>query len=383
MEPNINFIDKSNPYELRFDIEHCDVSFANSLRRIMISETPTIAFDTVDFENSSLKVITNTGALHNEMLVHRLGMIPINISDPLMFDPTDYKFVLDVQNTGNTILDVTSGDFRVIDNKQNRDMDVNEFFPTNPVTKDHILINRLKPNPGGGEGEKIHIEGTAQMGIGKENSRWSPCSCVTYIYKKDPAKFESALSHHLSVKRETNPELTVEQEGDIVNTFRINEEERYFYTDESNNPNIFEFYIESVGVILASKILDQSFDILVKKIEKFRSAFDDHIRGGDSRVKIMESPTVMTAHDIIIDEEDHTLGFLLQSYIDILVPEVKFVGYNNPHPLKKNIVLRISTAKNDISDIKSVIHTVTKGVIDICRALQKQVKTEFATTSAH
>ena len=378
MEPNINFIDKTKPDELRFDLENCDVSLANSLRRIMISETPTIAFDTIDYEISSLKVITNTGALHNEMLLHRLGMIPINVSDPLMFDPTDYKFVIEVQNTGNTILDVTSKDFRVIDNKTNRDMDVNDFFPPNPVTKDHILITRLKPNPGGGEGEKIHIEGTARIGIGKENSRWAPCSCVTYIYKKDSAKFESALSHHLAVQKENNPDITAEQEGDIINTFRINEEERYFYTDESNNPNIFEFYIESVGVILASKILDQSFDILVKKIEKFRSAFDDHIRGGESSVNIMESPTVMTAHDIIIDDEDHTLGFLLQSYIERLIPEVKFVGYNNPHPLKKNIVLRISTAKNDISDIKSVIHTVTKGVIDICRDLQKQVKAEFA-----
>ena len=82
--------------------------------------------------------------------------------------------------------------------------------------------------------------------------------------------------------------------------------------------------------------------------------------------------------DIIIDEEDHTLGFLLQSYIEKLVPEVKFVGYNNPHPLKKNIVLRISTAKNDISDIKTVIDTVTKGLTNICRDLQKIVMTEFA-----
>ena len=53
----------------------------------------------------------------------------------------------------------------------------------------------------------------------------------------------------------------------------------------------------------------------------------------------MESPTVMSAFDIIIDEEDHTLGFLLQSYIERLVPEVKFVGYNNPHPLKKILFL--------------------------------------------
>ena len=52
----------------------------------MISEIPTVAFDTMDYENSSLKVIQNSGALHNEMLVHRMGMIPI-IKDTLMYDP--------------------------------------------------------------------------------------------------------------------------------------------------------------------------------------------------------------------------------------------------------------------------------------------------------
>ena len=379
MDPNINFTDKSTPDELRFDLENVDVSLANSIRRIMISEIPTVAFDTIDYENSSLKVIHNSGALHNEMLVHRLGMIPINIEDPLLYDPTDYKFILDVQNTKNTMLDVTSKDIKVIDNKTNGEIDSEEFFPANPITGDHILITRLKPNPGGGEGERIHIEGTAVKGIGKENSRWSPCSCVTYIYKKDESKFQEAVTHHVTTLSQKKDEaFTPEQEADIINTFRINEEERYFYTDESNNPNIFEFYIESVGVLKAHSILSQAFDVLVKKIGNFKTNFDGHVRGEETSVKVMESPTVMSAFDIIIDEEDHTLGFLLQSYIERLVPEVKFVGYNNPHPLKKNIVLRISTSKNDMDDIKSVIATVCKGLIDICRSLQDIVKKEFA-----
>lgn len=381
MEPNINFIDKSTTDELRFDLEHCDVSLANSLRRIMISEIPTVAFDTIDYENSSLKVIHNSGALHNEMLVHRLGMIPIFVDDPLMFDPTDYKFILDVQNTKNTVIDVTSKDIKVIDTRTNRDVDNEQFFPANPITGDHILITRLKPNPGGGDGERIHIEGTASKGIGKENSRWSPCSCLVYIYKKDSSKFEAGLSHHLAIHREKNPDLTDEQELDIVNTFKINEEERYYYTDEENNPNIFEFYIESVGAIHPKNILSQSFDVLIKKITNFKTNFDGHIRGEDTSVKVMESPTVMSAFDIIIDEEDHTLGFLLQSYIERLVPGINFVGYNNPHPLKKNIVLRISTSKNDIDDIKAVVATVCKGLTDICRDLQKIVRDEFAIPS--
>lgn len=55
---------------IHFSLSNVDLSMANALRRIMISEVPTMAIDLVEFEN-------NTSVLSDEFLAHRLGMIPL------------------------------------------------------------------------------------------------------------------------------------------------------------------------------------------------------------------------------------------------------------------------------------------------------------------
>jgi DNA-directed RNA polymerase I and III subunit RPAC1 len=79
---------------MEFDLVGVDASIANAFRRILISEVPTIAIETVF-------VMNNTSIIHDEILSQRLGLIPIK-ADALQFDykmgstddPTDL-------NTGN------------------------------------------------------------------------------------------------------------------------------------------------------------------------------------------------------------------------------------------------------------------------------------------
>lgn len=54
------------------------VQMANSLRRIMIEEAPTIAIENVF-------IVNNTGVMSDEALAHRLGLIPLKI-DPSLFE---------------------------------------------------------------------------------------------------------------------------------------------------------------------------------------------------------------------------------------------------------------------------------------------------------
>lgn len=62
-----------------FDIIGIDASLANAFRRIMLSEVPTMAIENVFFED-------NTSIVVDEMVAHRLGLIPIKA------DPREYDF---------------------------------------------------------------------------------------------------------------------------------------------------------------------------------------------------------------------------------------------------------------------------------------------------
>jgi DNA-directed RNA polymerases I and III subunit RPAC1 len=75
---------KLNNEEIIFEIINIDASLANTFRRIMIAEVPTMAIEKVVF-------IDNTGVMTDEILAHRLGLIPIQV-DPRVFVERSIKF---------------------------------------------------------------------------------------------------------------------------------------------------------------------------------------------------------------------------------------------------------------------------------------------------
>lgn len=63
--------------EIVFEMKGVDAPIANALRRILISEVPTMAIEKVFINN-------NTSIIPDEVLAHRLGLIPI-AADPRKF----------------------------------------------------------------------------------------------------------------------------------------------------------------------------------------------------------------------------------------------------------------------------------------------------------
>ena len=64
-------IKKLNKEEIVFDLVGAEPPLANALRRIMLSEIPTVAIETVTMWQ-------NTSIIPDENLAHRMGLIPIN-----------------------------------------------------------------------------------------------------------------------------------------------------------------------------------------------------------------------------------------------------------------------------------------------------------------
>lgn len=79
MQNLIVSVQRLTPSTIEFDLVGVDASVANALRRIMIAEVPTIAIEDVYVWN-------NTSIMQDEVLAHRMGLVPLQI------DPRTMKF---------------------------------------------------------------------------------------------------------------------------------------------------------------------------------------------------------------------------------------------------------------------------------------------------
>ena len=351
-EPKLTQFTYTDPETLKFQAEDVDCSLLNALRRIIIGEVPTMAFRTEYGRESDIKILKNTSALHNEFLAHRLSLIPIHydytkFSD---FSPDKYLFVIKKQNNTNRTMDVTTEHIEIKDISKDPPTIMSDdfrenLFPRDPITKDFILINKLKPSKSGigEEGEELDITMRATMGIGNENSQFCPTCVSVFTNVQDPEKVDAEFNDLIARKnaeRKGNPLSTAEVNAERI-TFNSLDAQRYFYTDERGEPNRFEFTIESDGRIPSHVILTTSMDIFKDHIRQFVARVKD-----ETQVEIYSSDCIMNSYDVAISDEDYTIGYLLQYYIyklyqNIENPVVKYVASNVPHPLESKLVFRI------------------------------------------
>ena len=151
---------------ISFHVDNLSHAFLNALRRLIISDIPTIAFRTEYGRESDIVVHKNTSSLHNEFLTHRISLVPIHYDSSKIenFEKDKYEFFIEVTNKSTKPMDVTTEHIQIRDLSQEPHVllskdQCQKFFPPNRITGDYILLNRLKPNRGGLEqqGETMHI----------------------------------------------------------------------------------------------------------------------------------------------------------------------------------------------------------------------------------
>eukprot|EP00177_Eucheuma_denticulatum_P004618 GFKZ01008405.1.p1 GENE.GFKZ01008405.1~~GFKZ01008405.1.p1 ORF type:complete len:322 (-),score=44.97 GFKZ01008405.1:696-1661(-) len=175
-------------FEMKFDLCNTDVSLANAIRRVMIAEVPTMAIDLVT-------VIENTSALHDEYIVHRLGLIPLTsdrVNDFELAQDCEHcddhcgrcsvSFGLNVTAPLNKqVLVVTSRHLVPLDSET--DSPASSVIPVHDSDDDSrgaavesggIVIAKLA------RGQRIHMTMLARKGMGKDHAKWSPVCTVSY-----------------------------------------------------------------------------------------------------------------------------------------------------------------------------------------------------------
>jgi len=191
---------KKNSEKMDFVAEDVSLAFANALRRIMISEVPTMAVDWVDIHN-------NTSVLFDEMLVHRIGMMPVKFNPDkyTMFenyeitskiDPTK-QVVFAVHKTGPGM--VHSGDMKSSDK-------------TAKFTDDKFPIVELLQD------QELKLEAVARLGIGDEHSKYQ-AAIVGYEY--DPEAKPIKFTFHVESVSGLTPEQILTKAIDVLKTKSI------------------------------------------------------------------------------------------------------------------------------------------------------------------
>jgi DNA-directed RNA polymerase subunit D len=146
----------------RFTLAGASPAFANAFRRAMIGEVPTLAIEDV-------RIYDNTSAFFDEMLAHRLGLIPIK-TDLSTYSTQENCTCGGAGCPGCTVTFTLSveGPKTVLSS---------DLIPQDPKATpvyDNIPIVKLA------KGQKLVVEARAVLNTGREHAKWQPTLVCGY-----------------------------------------------------------------------------------------------------------------------------------------------------------------------------------------------------------
>ena len=102
--------------------------------------------------------------------------------------------------------------------------------------------------------------------------------------------------------------------------------------------------------------------------------------GLPANVQVLPADAEIYAFDFIFEGEDHTLGHMLQTWIDINLygrGVVNYVGYDPMHPLTGKLYVRIGVVDNSEDTARGVLQEALAG----CAALFRAWRSYWTTVS--
>jgi len=269
-----------------------NVSFLNSIRRILMEYIPTYGFD-----RELIKFTKNTGYQNNDQLSLRLSQIPVlGISSNLLFindnrwkkvnydkaedefpEEKQYDVRIHVSNPSDKFKDVTTNDFNIF---------INGVQVKNPYNQLHpMLITRLR------EGEELNCNMIAKIRLGILNNTWTP----------------------------------------VYNTFCVKQE---------GTENTYNFVIHSYGQKSEKDLFNQAIDIILYRLNNI------------IKPNIFNKIENYEEKEIDINIEDKSLANILVASLkddnDVLFVGTEIISFLDP-----NVILHLKIS--DKSDLKKIL----------------------------
>lgn len=350
---NYSFDPKDPSDKHSFELHDVDVAVINGIRRTILTDIQIPGIMGGEDE-STVQIIKNTGPLHNEIISHRIGLLPICLSEDEVEDYPDesIELELNVMNQGNVMKNVTTADIKGKRlNKELTKKDLDKMFPVNAVTKSHILITRLRNT------EQLHFKAKVVKKTARFNSGFSPVSLSNFFYVQDPA---------LAKKKDN-----------------LLDKERSYYTNKYGEANVVQFEIEPVNKLLGPKYLvNKAIEVIIDKLNTLISNIISEGLGSNG-VLLHQFQELKSTYEFVIDNEDDTLGNIIQSHVhNKYVREEKpaldgvhcsYIGYICPHPLKTDLIIRI-TLEDQVNPVVFVkfLEANCRSIIDELSNMKKE-----------
>lgn len=406
--PVISTYNNNKTEQLTFTLENCNVSLANAIRRIILSDINTYVFKTFPHGENRANFTVNTTRLHNELLKQRLGCIPIHHVHTIEGFQNDYKnyvVEVDVKNESDTIRYVTTEDFKVKRAKNleksggSHDDDdivyeylpestVRKIFPPDSISGEYIEFARLLPKLSSNVpfGEALAFTCTIEISNAKDDGMYNVAHTCSYsctpdekeIEKQWKAKEKSLREGFESGSVSASASSVAEQLASAKKNWELLEAQRTFV------PNSFDFVVETVGVYTNVQLVTKSCDIMIKKCEKLLADMEHSTSsesGGSNNdsVSIIERANELTtmknAFRINLMGEDYTLGkvvefLLFSNYYDKPDGIVSFCGFKKPHPhALDSFILLAFKEETEFSKVQECVSKVVSECISIFKSL--------------
>ena len=146
-----------------FVVDGVDDTFMNTIRRICLVEIPTLAIEDVN-------IFKNDANMFDEVLAHRLGLIPIKTDLESYVYKSDCDCESHCSNCSVSFLLKEKGPKTVYSKDlKSDDPDVKPVYDTIPIVE-------LREN------EEVELEAIAELGLGSEHAKWQATTTCGYKY---------------------------------------------------------------------------------------------------------------------------------------------------------------------------------------------------------